>query len=98
MLETHRFNFLGDSIQVDAALDELNRLFTEACANYPALRFLSTQEIVEAITLADSELIETKVRPRLRAWFARIRVLPRFWKLARFSGLALPLWLLAKAV
>jgi hypothetical protein len=96
LLETHRFNFLGDPTQSGAALGELNRLLTEACARYPALRFLSTQEIAEAIAHDDRNLIETNVRPRLRAWLARIRTLPRFWKLARLSGLAVPLWLLGK--
>lgn len=94
LLETHRFNFLGES--ADAALHELDRLLGEACAAYPALRFLSTQEIAEAMAQNDAMLIETSLRPRLRAWLARIRALPRFWKLARLSGLVLPLWLLGK--
>ena len=97
LLETHRFNFLCAPTQSEAALGELNRLLAEACAHYPALRFLSTQEIAEAMVRDDRELIETELRPRLRAWVARIRTLPRFWKLARLSGLAVPLWLLGKA-
>lgn len=97
LLETHRFNFLCAPTQSEAALGELNRLLTEACARYPALRFLATQNIAEAMVRDDRELIETELRPRLRAWLARIRMLPRFWKLARLSGLAVPLWLLGKA-
>ena len=96
LLETHRFNFLCAPIQAEAALGELNRLLAEACARYPTLRFLSTQEIAEAMAGKDGAMIETEVRPRLRAWLARIRTLPRFWKLARLSGLAMPLWLLGK--
>lgn len=96
LLETHRFNFLCAPAQSEAALGELNRLLSEACARYPALRFLSTQEIAEAIAGKDGAMIETDLRPRLHAWLARIRTLPRFWKLARLSGLAVPLWLLGK--
>lgn len=94
LLETHRFNFLGEP--ADAALYELDRLLSEACAAYPALRFLSTQEIAAAMARKDTELIETSLRPRLRAWLARIHTVPRFTKLARLTGLVLPLWLLGK--
>ena len=94
LLETHRFNFLGES--ADAALYELDRLLGEACAVYPALRFLSTQEIAAAMARKDAELIETSLRLRLRAWLARIHTVPRFTRLARLTGLVLPLWLLGK--
>ncbi|MEO6148198.1 MAG: hypothetical protein ABIT70_14390 [Sulfuriferula sp.] len=94
LLETHRFNFMGEP--ADAALHELERLLSEACAAYPALRFLCTQEIAEAMASKDTKLIETSPRPRLRALLARSQSLPRFAKLARLSGLVLPLWLLGK--
>lgn len=94
LLETHRFNFLGEPAA--AALHELDRLLGEACAAYPALRFLSTQEIAAAMARKDAELIETSLRPRLRAWLARIHTVPRFTRLARLTGLVLPLWLLGK--
>ncbi|BBP02829.1 hypothetical protein TPL01_02610 [Sulfuriferula plumbiphila] len=94
LLETHRFNFLGES--ADAALHEVDRLLGKACAAYPALRFLPTQEIAAAMARRDAELIETGLHPRLRAWLARIHTVPRFAKLARLTGLALPLWLLTK--
>lgn len=94
LLETHRFNFLDEA--ADVALHELDRLLSEACAAYPALRFLSTQEIAEAMARQGTQLTETSLRPRLRAWLARIHILPRFAKLARLTGLVLPLWLLGK--
>jgi hypothetical protein len=96
LLETHRFNFLGDNHQTSDSLAELNRLLTEALSRYSELRFLSTQEIADAIAHHDESLIETDSHKRLCAWIARIRQLPRFWKLARFTGLAMPLWLLKK--
>lgn len=94
LLETHRFNFLGES--ASAAMQELNNLLDKACATYRTLRFLSTQEIAEAMVHKDTELIETNVRPRLRAWLVRIHILPRFTKLARLTGFVLPLRLLGK--
>lgn len=94
LLETHRFNFLGES--ADAALQELDNLLASACAAYPELRFLSTQEIAEAMVHKYAELIETGLHPRQSAWLARIHTLPRFTKLARLTGLVLPLWLLGK--
>jgi len=96
LLETHRFNFLGDEAQTKNSLTALNLLLTEARARYSELRFLSTQGIAEAITHQDASLIETSLRVRIRAWLARIRQLPRFWKLARLTGLFVPLWMLEK--
>jgi hypothetical protein len=96
LLETHRFNFIGNPAQSRDSLAELNRLLTEAQARYRELRFLSTQDIAAAIAHQDESLIATTSRVRLRAWLARIRQLPRFWKLARLTGLAMPLWLLGK--
>jgi hypothetical protein len=96
LLETHRFNFLGNLARSKAALAELNRLLTEARAHYSELRFLSTQDIAEAISNQDISLIATVPRARIHAWLARISQLPRFWKLARLTGLIVPLWLLGK--
>lgn len=94
LLETHRFNFMGEP--ADAAFHELERLLSEACIAYPALRFLSTQEIAEAMAHQDMQLIETRLPQRLRAWLERTRTLPHFTKLARLTGLVLPFWLLGK--
>jgi len=94
LLETHRFNFIGES--ANAAIQELDSLLGKACAAYPTLRFLSTKEIAEAMAHKDAELIETGLHQHLSAWLARIHNLPRFTKLARLTGLVLPLWLLGK--
>ncbi|MEO6423459.1 MAG: hypothetical protein ABIR84_12480 [Candidatus Nitrotoga sp.] len=96
LLETHRFNFLGNSTQSKAVLAELDRLLAEARAHYSELRFLSTQNIAEAIVSQDMLLITTAPRARVLAWLARIGRMSRFWKLARLTGLFVPLWLLGK--
>lgn len=96
LLETHRFNFLGNPAQSKAALAELNRLLAEARAHYSGLRFLSTQDIADAIASQDASLIVIAPRARVHVWLARISQMSRFWKLARFTGLIVPLWILRK--
>ncbi len=92
LLETHRFNFIGAPAEV--ALHALDNLLSQARAAYPTLRFLSTEQIAEAMTHMDSALIETRLRRRLRGWLVRTHTLPRFARLARLTGLALPLWIM----
>ncbi len=96
LLETHRFNFLGNPAQSEAALFELDRLLAQARAQYSELRFLSTLDIAEAIASQDMSLITTAPRTKIHAWLARISRMSRFWKLARITGLIVPLWLLGK--
>jgi hypothetical protein len=96
LLETHRFNFLGNPAQSKAALVELDRLLAEARAHYSELRFLSTQDIADAIASQDTSLIAIAPRARVHAWLVRISQMSRFWKLARFTGLIVPLWILRK--
>jgi hypothetical protein len=96
LLETHRFNFLGDPVQSKAALAELDRLLAGARAHYGGLRFLSTREIAGAIANRDSSLIVSTPRARINTWLARISQISRFWKLARLTGLIVPLWILRK--
>lgn len=92
LLETHRFNFIGAAAA--ASLQTLDAMLAEARGMYPALRFMSTEQIAEAMTHADTALLETDLRGRLRGWLARSHTLPRFARLARLSGLALPLWIM----
>jgi hypothetical protein len=96
LLETHRFNFLGNPAQSKAALAELDRLLAEARAHYSELRFLSSQDIANAIASKDKSMIVSAPRARVHAWLARISQMSRFWKLARFTGLTVPLWILRK--
>ncbi|MDP2025301.1 hypothetical protein [Sulfuriferula sp.] len=92
LLETHRFNFIGAPAEV--ALHALDNLLSQARAAYPTLRFLSTEQIAEAMTHMDSALIETRLCGRLRGWLVRTHTLPRFARLARLTGLALLLWMM----
>ncbi len=96
LVESHRFNFVRAG--ATEALAELGRALDLALAAYPATRFLAPAELAEAMTQRAADLIEAGFRTRLRIWLVRLSILPRFWKLARISGLALPLRLVGRLV
>jgi len=91
LVETHRFNFLQAP---DASLATLESGLREALASRPDLRFTTPIELARAIQHRDPAWIETRIKPRLTAWRARLDEIPRFRRLAQLSGLALPLALL----
>lgn len=91
LVETHRFNFLQAP---DASLAALETGLREALASCPDLRFAAPLELARAIRQRDPVWIETRLKPRLAAWRARLAEIPRFRRLSRLSGLALPLALL----
>jgi len=65
-----------------------------AVAACPKVRFLTPLELAHAIQRRDPAWIESRLKPRLAAWRARLDEIPRFRRIARLSGLALPLaWL-----
>jgi len=91
LVETHRFNFLQAP---DASLAALETGLHEALATCPDLRFASPLDLARAIQHRDPAWIETRLQARLAAWCARLDEIPRFRRLSRLSGLALPLALL----
>lgn len=91
LVETHRFNFLQQADASLAALEAGLKAALEAC---PTLRFAAPAEIARAIRQRDPAWIETRLRPRLAAWRARLDEIPRFRRVSRLTGLALPLALL----
>lgn len=91
LVETHRFNFLQ---QPDASLAALEAGLAAALVACPTLRFAAPADIARAIRQRDPAWIETRLRPRLAAWRARLVEIPRFRRVARLTGLALPLALL----
>jgi len=94
LVETHRFNFLQAP---DASLAALETDLFTALAACPELRFASPLELARAIQHRDPAWIETRLMPRLAAWRARLDEIPRFRRLSRLSGLALPLAWLGRA-
>lgn len=91
LVETHRFNFLQ---QAEASLAALEAGLAAALAACPTLWFAAPVDIARAIRQRDPAWIETRLRPRLAAWRARLDEIPRFRRVARLTGLALPLALL----
>ncbi|MFZ3260532.1 MAG: hypothetical protein WA135_06630 [Thiobacillus sp.] len=88
LVETHRFNFLQTP---GASLAALETGLREALASCPDLRFAAPIDLARAIRQRDPAWIETRLRPRLAAWRARLDEIPRFRRLSQWSGLALPL-------
>jgi hypothetical protein len=91
LAETHRFNFLQAS---DASLETLEAGLNAALRACPDLRFITPNELVRALHARNPDWVEHRLRLRLAAWRARLHEIPRFRRLARLSGLALPLALL----
>ncbi|HWQ94369.1 MAG TPA: glycosyl hydrolase [Gammaproteobacteria bacterium] len=89
LLETHRFNFVGDAASCEAALKELARLLEGALARFPGLAFMSTEELAEAMHRRVPDLIASAWPVRLHFWLARLAEIPRLRQLAWFTGLAL---------
>ncbi len=94
LAEMHRFNFLQAQ---DASLATLEAGLNAALSTCPNLRFLTPLELGHAIQKRDPAWIEARLRWRLTAWRARLDEIPRFRRVARLSGLALPLALLDRA-
>jgi len=93
LVETHRFNFLRT---LDASLAMFEAGLNAALEACPDVRFMSPHELARAIRDRDPAWIETRLKPRLAAWRARLDEIPRFRRLAQLTGLALPLTLLGR--
>lgn len=91
LLETHRSNFMGDPVSSGQHMEEIGRLLGLARARYPALLFMSTEELGNAFRYSDQAWIEQRLFQRMAAWAARLRAQGPFWKAARLTGLAWPL-------
>ncbi len=91
LLETHRANFIGDVAVAQQSIAEIERLYTEALSRFPSLRFVSCEELGVALRERDPAWVESRLGIRISTWVARVRTLPRFWRLARLTGLA---WLM----
>lgn len=91
LVETHRFNFMQHPEAGYAVLESALKSALQAC---PELRFMAPLQLAQAIKARDPLWTETRFKPRLAAWLARLDEIPRFRRVARLTGLALPLaWL-----
>ncbi|MHB1094102.1 hypothetical protein [Thiobacillus sp.] len=94
LAETHRFNFLQAA---DASLATLEAGLNAALATCPNVRFITPLELARAIEKRDPAWIENRLRHRLTVWCVRLDEVPRFRRMARLSGLVLPLAWLGRA-
>jgi hypothetical protein len=85
LLETHRCNFIGNGLE--PSLTELERLLAQALARFPDLRFLSSAELAEHYRQGSAAWMVRDLGRRLGAWRQRMGEVPRFARLARWSGL-----------
>jgi hypothetical protein len=93
LVETHRFNFLGQEQQRTRALAVLRELLAGVVKNYPQLSFLSTEKLAQILRSRDPEWVEQHLRRRLHVGLNRLGEFTRLRKLAWLSGWILPAWL-----
>lgn len=91
LIETHRSNFIGDDAVVTRSLAEVDRLYALALEHHPDLRFVSTEELGRALRDGNPDWVEKGFTARLAAWLSRARALKNYWRVARLTGLA---WLM----
>ena len=97
LAEMHRYNFL-DEENLQSSLRALDGALSSVLRAVPALRFLATEKLADAMRARDPELIEGAFVPRFKAWLVRIREIPRFRKLSLACGLAVPFALLERVL
>jgi hypothetical protein len=88
LLENHRDNFIEGSQQAQDSLAELDKVYREALARHPDLRFLSTWELVAVLRNGDPRWLIIGFRDRLPFLWVRLRGSGRLWKLLMATGLA----------
>ncbi len=86
LLETHRFNFVGDEKKVDSARQAVDDLLTDALRQYPAIAFLSTVQLAKVLAGRDSDWINESLLVRLRVWLVRQHQDYRLRKFFLLSG------------
>ena len=97
LVEMHRFNFIGSAEKCDASLRILDSALKELQRTFPEIRFMTSLELANAMRTKMPAVVEAKLTPRIRIWLRRIQQIRGFAKLARISGLAVPLWMIGKA-
>lgn len=98
LVEMHRFNFIGAEEKRDTSLRVLEAALEQLQHTFPEMRFMTSLELANAMRTKMPALVEAKLTPRIRIWLRRIEQIRGFAKLARISGLAVPLWMIGKAV
>lgn len=99
LVEMHRFNFIGVSEKkCDTSLHVLEAALEQLQHTFPEIRFMTSLELADSMRTKMPVLVEAKLTLRIQIWLRRIEHIRGFAKLARISGLAVPLWMIGKAV
>lgn len=98
LVEMHRFNFIGATAKCDTSLRVLEAALELLQRAFPEMRFMASLELANAMRTKTPALVEAKLIPRFRIWLRRIEQIRGFAKLARITGLGVPLWMLGKAL
>jgi hypothetical protein len=92
LLEIHRMNFIGEARSAQHALDEVARLLTAACAEFPDIRFMDTAELARHYR-ERSDLVASRIVARVHFLLRRLQEISRLRKLAWATGVVVPAWL-----
>ncbi|GAO34869.1 hypothetical protein SCT_0249 [Sulfuricella sp. T08] len=98
LVEMHRSNFIGATEKCDTSLRVLEAALEQLQHTFPEIHFMTSLELAEAIRTKMPALLESKPIPQIRIWLRRIKQIRGFAKLSKISGLAVPLWIIGKAV
>jgi hypothetical protein len=98
LVEMHRINFIGTAEKCHASLCVLQAALEQLQETFPEMRFMTSLELADAMRTKTPAIVEAQFIPRIRIWLRRIEQLRGFAKLTKISGLAIPLWMIGKAV
>jgi hypothetical protein len=71
LLETHRFNFLQEE-SCDKAFAALEQLLGRALAEFPELRFVSSDALAHALVSCDPQWVDPRIWVRASIWLRRL--------------------------
>lgn len=94
LFETHRRNFVALNPWAEQAFDELDQLIRAITGQYAGVRFISSEELGDAMVNRCNSLLDSSVSARWRAWLHRANRNRAFHKISRFTGAQLVISLL----
>ncbi len=98
LLETHRFNFTGAPETAKQAANELARMLEEVLKRFPDVWFVSTAQLAKQLVSRSPELVETRLRARMRVWLLRAGDVSGLRRFVALTGLALLLFVVGAVV
>jgi Glycosyl hydrolase family 57 len=88
LLETHRSNFIFRPEKSERGYEQLNLLLSEAIKRYPALHFMTSEQLGQVLRESHPGWIAKALPLRMVACYTRLKANRRLWRSARLSGLA----------